>query len=139
MTDNAEKLFNDNIGLSNFAVTTYKYYIAGYDFDDLLQLARLTLWQAALDYDPSRGVEFSAYAVRSIHNELVKLIIKDQCSKRSKYTEVLAGAILIDDSDGYLLTEAKPSIDNVENEVECRVMLDAVLRSLDKESLYIIR
>lgn len=42
------------------------------ELDDLLQVARMTCWRAALQYDPERGFRFTSYSGRAVWYELIK-------------------------------------------------------------------
>lgn len=61
--EEAQILFDNNQGLALHAVYSKYSRFSKHDIEDLLQEARMALWKAALDYDESRGVKFSSYAL----------------------------------------------------------------------------
>lgn len=52
-----------------------------FDQADLAQAARLELWRACVDYDPSRGVPFRAYAYQRVRGAVL------MCVRRRHWTE----------------------------------------------------
>lgn len=76
----AEQIFNENIRLIGYTINTYfSVYI---DDEDAYQEASLTLWRACNLYDPSKGIKFSTYAVKSIWSHLCRYY--KQNKKRSE-------------------------------------------------------
>lgn len=81
----AYKRFNDilnRISLSNVALLIaiakdYTYKPLGLDFLDILQGGFIGLKTAAVQYDLSRGVKFSAYAAVCVHHDMRRTIILD--------------------------------------------------------------
>lgn len=49
-----------------------------YDIDDLLQVAYVGLVKAGNDFDDSRGIKFSTYAVPKIKGELIRFLKDDK-------------------------------------------------------------
>jgi len=56
------------------------------DLEDLVSVARIGLWQAALTYDPDDEAKFSTYAYNCIRHELAKLYRHYQYQKRAQTT-----------------------------------------------------
>lgn len=73
--DEAERLFLENQGLVGFFFQKYRHMVtfADYTPDDVLQEIRLSLWQAALEYDREKGAAFSTFAGHVIGNDLRRI------------------------------------------------------------------
>jgi RNA polymerase sigma factor (sigma-70 family) len=83
--EEAERLFHENQGLVGFFFQKYRGLAAFADYtsDDVMQEIRLSLWQAALDYDQEKGAAFSTFAGRIILNGLRALHRSRRCPKRN--------------------------------------------------------
>lgn len=76
------ELFHKNMGLPKF---TLRKYFNTLTFDeDLVQVANLALWNACLNFDESRGMAFSTYAVKSIRIGVIAEINSRQKEKQLK-------------------------------------------------------
>lgn len=81
---NELKLFQDNEPLIDFAMRPFlarfqrrrQDLCASIGPDDLLQEARIALWQACHKYDDSRGAKFPTYAVNYIRWKLIRVVKK---------------------------------------------------------------
>lgn len=82
MSPELELLYHQNTNLVYSYIRKNDIYLSGYDLEDLYQEGLLALWRACLNYNPSRGVKFSTYAVTCIRNHFVDLIRKN--AKRVK-------------------------------------------------------
>lgn len=78
----AQERFHANEKLAYFMLNRFtKKFKSALDLlrleeDDLAQDARLALYNAALAYDPERGVKFSSYACQSVWNALLSTLMK---------------------------------------------------------------
>jgi RNA polymerase sigma factor (sigma-70 family) len=52
------------------ASTARKWYVPGHDRDDVIQEARIALWEAAGCYDPTVGTPFRGFAIFVINRRL---------------------------------------------------------------------
>lgn len=73
--DCQEALLRENNSL--IWVVIRKQWIGETDWDDLIQVGRIALWQAIRHYDPQRGVCFSTYACQAIRNQLWQAVAWD--------------------------------------------------------------
>lgn len=69
-----EKVIEENIGLVKKIVA--RFNVSKIDKDDLIQAGLIGLWRAAYNYDDTKNVKFSTYAVKYILGE-----IKDELKK----------------------------------------------------------
>ena len=134
-----DKLVTENMGLVNMVVRRYIGH--GTEYDDLFQIGAVGLVKAAKNFDASKNLKFSTYAVSKIVGEL-KTYFRDNGAikiSRSKKEQLLkikrARAALIDENG------AEPAISQIaertgilpEEIVDCLEIKDVVI-SLDKES-----
>lgn len=83
-----EELFEQNQGL---VFLTLKRMLPNHYTDpDLQQEAQMALWQAAVNFDDSMGYAFSTFAVKCIHNRLVRIIKAWSRKCRSPSGEVIS-------------------------------------------------
>ena len=80
------RLVEDNLGLVRMAVKRYRGF--GVEDDDLIQIGSIGLIKAARDFDESKQVQFSTYAVTKIIGE-IKTYLRDNGSVKvsRKYKE----------------------------------------------------
>lgn len=76
-----EQLFEENIGLAHSFGS--KYFYLG-DYDEIVQLARIGLYEAARKFDASLGHKFSTYAYFHIRNTIIKSYERDNQLKIPK-------------------------------------------------------
>jgi len=67
-------LFERNRKIADAAAK--KYFLPGYEPDDIRQEALMALWKAARTYDPTRGAKFSSFATLCINARFVELLKK---------------------------------------------------------------
>jgi RNA polymerase sporulation-specific sigma factor len=81
-----DRLVEDNLGLVRMAVKRYRGF--GVEDEDLLQIGSIGLIKAARDFDPSKQIQFSTYAVTKIVGE-IKTYLRDNGSIKvsRKYKE----------------------------------------------------
>jgi RNA polymerase sporulation-specific sigma factor len=51
-----------------------RYYLSGFDFDDLCQEARVEFWKAIKSFDPSKSPNFTNYAKLCIGRRMIDLV-----------------------------------------------------------------
>lgn len=83
MNDAQRKLAADNHNLIYKALQDYNLTA-----DDYYDVAAIGLCKAALNYDESRNVKFSTFAVTCMHNELGAELRKQRSEMRSKFSTV---------------------------------------------------
>jgi RNA polymerase sigma factor (sigma-70 family) len=81
--DCLEALLRENNSLIWMVIR--KQWIGETDWDDLVQMGRIALWQAIRHYDPQRRVRFSTYACKAIRNQLWRAVAWD--SKEAGWLE----------------------------------------------------
>lgn len=64
------------------ASTARKYFLTGYEHDDLIQEGNTVLYRILDKYDTGRNVSFGHYLKRNITNEFNSLLRKDMAEKR---------------------------------------------------------
>ncbi len=81
-----DRLVEDNMGLVRMAVKRYRGF--GVEEDDLIQIGSVGLIKAARDFDETKQVQFSTYAVAKIIGE-IKTYLRDNSSVKisRKYKE----------------------------------------------------
>ena len=70
MTEEQQRLVEDNIGLAHHVVWNFKSTGVVLELDDLRSLAYLGLVKAAIKFDKDRGCTFSTFAVQVMTNEI---------------------------------------------------------------------
>ena len=97
-TSKTDKLVTENMGLVNMVVRRYVGY--GTDYEDLFQIGAVGLIKAAKNFDESRNLKFSTYAVGKIIGEIktyfrdngsvkISRSIKEQKLKINRAREIL--------------------------------------------------
>ncbi len=76
-----DRLVRQHEGLVHFVLRQQGWGDLAYA--DLLQVGRLSLWQAVLHFEAERGVAFSTYAVTAIQRRLWRVARQDQRTVRS--------------------------------------------------------
>lgn len=95
---NRYKLFEENERLAYF---TLHRYFPGYTIDeDLIQIAKLGLWKACLNYNPEKG-QLATCAVIYIRNEVSTALR----SKSPAYTSSLDQAVALEEGEGNTLLD----------------------------------
>ena len=117
-----QKLFEDNIRLCYYAVNKFKQNV--YDKEDMIQTAMIGLWKACKNYDKSRCIKFSGYAMKCINNELLM-----QMRHAKNYGYKLE--ISLDELDA---ETGLSLIDMIADEVDMETMIERydLYRSLEK-------
>lgn len=75
-----DRLIGENIGLARHLAERFTGH--NVDREDLLQEARIGVWQAALKFDPSRGLKFSTLASTIIVRRLLRFVRDAGARKR---------------------------------------------------------
>lgn len=88
MTAEKSRLIEDNMALARSL--TKRYIGKGIEYDDLFQSACLGLSKAANNFDESRGLKFSTYAVPVMLGELRQLFRNDGTIKVTRSLKELA-------------------------------------------------
>lgn len=76
---NPDQLFQDNQKLVGFCYNKYIRYLNISDAEDIIQQGMLALWKASLQYDDSKGIEFSTYAIHYIRGYMQRYV-RDKCN-----------------------------------------------------------
>ena len=90
-----------------------KYYLPGGNKEDLMQMARIGLWQAALTYDPQRLGEFRPWAYVVIKRRLNEAIREANSHKNMVLTSARSlQAKVFNDSEIFTLEDTIPSTES---------------------------
>lgn len=73
MSSDEDKKFEENKKLVYYVIHKYKFNILGQDFEDLVQAGNIGLIKAIREYDGSKNISFSLYAIPCIYNEIAML------------------------------------------------------------------
>lgn len=65
-----------------------KYKIIGLDYEDLMNIGRYVMWVCCKTFDTSKGIQFSTYFGKALHNECYKMYKYTRREKRSKDSEI---------------------------------------------------
>lgn len=76
---NPDQLFQDNQKLVGFCYNKYIRHLNISDTEDIIQQGMLALWKASLQYDDSKGIEFSTYAIHYISGYM-RRYVRDKCN-----------------------------------------------------------
>ena len=95
-----------------------KYYLPGYDQDDIRQEALIALWKAAQTFDPERGMKFTSFANLCIDARFVELL-KRKDRYRHRTLDSALRAIVVDGEVMEIL-ETLPHLHQVVDVVEER-------------------
>lgn len=134
-----DKLVNENMGLVSMVVRRYVGH--GTEYDDLFQIGAVGLVKAAKNFDPSKNLKFSTYAVSKIVGELKTYFrdngaVKISRSKKEQLLKIKKARVVLVDALGRepVVSElAEKTGLLVEDIVECLEINENVL-SLDMES-----
>lgn len=134
-----DKLVNENMGLVSMVIRRYVGH--GTEYDDLFQIGAVGLVKAAKNFDPSKNLKFSTYAVSKIVGELKTYFrdngaVKISRSKKEQLLKIKKARVVLVDALGRepVVSElAEKTGLLVEDIVECLEINENVL-SLDMES-----
>ncbi|MCI8587070.1 MAG: sigma-70 family RNA polymerase sigma factor [Clostridia bacterium] len=71
LTEEQAQMVNNNIGLVRYiANKLHSHRIVNDDFEDKVSIETIGLIKAVLNYDKSKGIKFTTFAVRCIENEI---------------------------------------------------------------------
>lgn len=76
---NPNQLFQENQKLVGFCYRKYIKHRNISDAEDIMQQGMLALWKASLQYDDSKGIEFSTYAIHYISGYM-RQYARDKCN-----------------------------------------------------------
>lgn len=131
-----EKLIVHNLRLVVYIAKRFE--TAGANIEDLISIGTIGLIKAVNTFKPDKNIKLATYASRCIENEILMFLRKSSQFKN----EVSIDEPLNTDWDGneLLLCDvlgSEPDIinRNIENEIECNTLLDAVAKLNDRESL----
>jgi RNA polymerase sigma factor (sigma-70 family) len=100
-------------------------------YDELLSVAIVAMWKAALGFDVSRGVKFSTYASKSIMRELIKERERHDKVPRAKNPLdmgfYLADPMSIEPVDAMIAEEGKQIPPNIEKALNTLPMVDRIV------------
>jgi RNA polymerase sigma factor (sigma-70 family) len=82
-----EALLRANEGLIHYIVQRQE--IGGVEYQDLIQVGRIALWQSILHFDPGRGSPFVSYAWPAIHHQVWRCLADVEQSR--EYVEIEEG------------------------------------------------
>jgi RNA polymerase sporulation-specific sigma factor len=105
--------------------TAKKIYIKNYDFDDIVQIGKLSLINAIYKYDNSREFCFPGYAVNAIKNNYYHEIKK--AAARNFETSLNKGV-----EEDVEFIDCLRAVDDTEEAVIRKEMLQVVVRCMDK-------
>lgn len=78
MTPDQQRLVDDNHNLIYFVLRKH-----GWEIDEFCGIAAIALCKAAINFDSSRGIEFSTYACSAIRWEILKTFRDGKMQKRT--------------------------------------------------------
>ncbi len=134
-----DKLVTENMGLVNMVVRRYMGH--GTEYEDLFQIGAMGLVKAAKNFDASKNLKFSTYAVSKIVGELKTYFrdngaVKIARSKKEQLFKIKRARTALIEENGRepTVSEIAEKTDILpEDIVECLEIKENVL-SLDKES-----
>ena len=83
MNKTENEILEENRGLAISSVRSFCRDHTLYDFDDLLQIAMMSMLKAHRKFDPERG-KFSTFATYCMRNDLIKFVNKQNKLKENK-------------------------------------------------------
>lgn len=139
--EEAERLFNGNMGLAYYTAEKYRYMFTGYpetDRNDAVQTCLLGLWIAACRFDEARDVQFSTYAYTCMYRQMVDAYRK--IKRHNAMPMVSMEAMSKDHGDhSEPIDEAcLTSPVDMENEVCCDLVLQDFLSELPGKTRQIV-
>ncbi|MEZ0535961.1 sigma-70 family RNA polymerase sigma factor [Caldicellulosiruptoraceae bacterium PP1] len=114
-------------------------------YEDLLQEGNLAIIQAINNYDPSKNIKFITYAYYWIERNIQRCIIRDT-NIRPSFRNCNVFSIpnthsleeVIADDENITLKDVISSNDDIQEQVEKRIMLNEILSTLTKEQKQIL-
>ena len=76
-----DQLFHDHKLLSKWCASKYGK-LPGFNFDEIAQASLIGLHHASRNFDPTRGVKFSTYAVRSMRRTIARVVRQERLGLR---------------------------------------------------------
>lgn len=141
--DEAEKLFEENLGLPYFVLL--RYFPKYRDDEDMLQVALIAAWEAIRDYDKERA-SVSSLIVVAVRNALLTEIRSRKRQKRSKDNEISMEDTLPNTNirgDKELKVCDKLAADLYEDEIEEKIdtndLISTVFRDLTQRNRQIFQ
>ena len=134
-----DKLVTENMGLVSMVVRRYMGH--GTEYEDLFQIGAVGLVKAAKNFDASKNLKFSTYAVSKIVGELKTYFrdngaVKIARSKKEQLFKIKRARTALEEAYGRepTISEIAEQTDiSIEDIIECLEIKENVL-SLDKES-----
>lgn len=134
-----EQIIKDNENLVYFVLK--KYFTQFLNDEDMIQIGRIGLWQAAKGFDPSRGTAFSTYAVAAIYHEITKELRKQHTQSRSGAVTSLQEPIVTSNDDGteLCLEDTLSAPINAYDALDCEVDVTRALAKLKERERGVLR
>jgi len=98
MKNTENDFIQDNYGLAVSVARKFYSHNYKYDFDDIMQVALMSMLKAHRKHDPERSV-FSTFATFCMRNDLIKFLKKNNKNKDIPAGELFSGITTYDKSD----------------------------------------
>jgi len=99
--------------------------IYGYEYDDLLQEARIECWKALNDYDESQSVKFNTYFFVRLKNRYRKLY-QESIRKKEYYNQHRNSKLNDDFIDKFIQSSQKNPLDLIIEEEEVNIIEECI-------------
>jgi len=136
-----EEKFKEKLIVHNLRLVVYiakRFETAGANLEDLISIGTIGLIKAVNTFNPDKNIKLATYASRCIENEILMFLRKSSQLKN----EVSIDEPLNTDWDGNELllcdvlgSEADIINKDIETEIECNSLLEAVSRLSDRECM----
>lgn len=118
-----------------------KYFLAGFEVEDLMQVGYISLIKAIKNYDDKNGANFSTYLYMVVQGDIKNEITKSQNNKNATLNNALSLDLTLEDDDdeegyspwAYLFVSDDSIEDEVIKEQKIKTILDTLKQNLDKE------
>ena len=123
-----------------------KYFLAGFEVEDLMQIGYISLIKAIKDYNTSSDANFSTYLYMSVQGDIKNEVAKSYNNKNMALNNALSLDITFDDEDedgiyspwAYLFTSESSIEDEVIKEQKVKQLLDVLKQKLDEQERKIL-
>lgn len=118
-----------------------KYFLAGFEVEDLMQVGYISLIKAIKNYDDKNGANFSTYLYMVVQGDIKNEITKSQNNKNATLNNALSLDLTLEDDDdeegyspwAYLFVSDDSIEDEVIKEQKIKTILDTLKQNLNKE------
>ena len=110
MKNTENDFIQDNYGLAVSLARKFYSHSHKYDFEDIVQVALMSMLKAHRKHDPKRSV-FSTFATFCMRNDLIKFVKKHNKNKDIPAGELFSGITTYDKSD---IEEILPELEDSE-------------------------